>query len=100
MVDCTEYIHNDRAQICKTINHSVGIDTVTEDTTTFKYNSYDDIIFMSKVISHQYLPNKDIDKKTSIEEYRYIYDSNDNWIIKITITDDKINSITQRDLKY
>lgn len=97
--DTIQYLRNSNNKIERTYEHLIGIDSPMERKTEFKYNAHGDVEYekISEIIC---LFGDKPNTYETINQYKYIYDNKDNWIIQICITESKINSITQRVIIY
>jgi hypothetical protein len=109
-------------------NEFLGIKIIDNDTTTYERDLLNRILISSgfsvnidnpkrTIIENEYNNNNDIKTEKrkediftfgstehyaqeSITTYDYIYDSYNNWILRICKTDDEISTITERKIKY
>jgi len=80
--------------------HFIGIDSPMDRITEFKYNDNGDIESETINQTNYSFNGEKSQPFETINRYKYIYDSNDNWIIRIEIVNSEISSITQREITY
>jgi hypothetical protein len=97
--DTVYYHRTSKHKIERKYEHLIGIDSPMKRRTDLKYNDHGDIEY-EKLIEIQFLINGESLPFEIVNQYQYIYDNNDNWIIKICLNDSNISSITQRKITY
>ena len=68
--------------------------------TIYELNANGDIVSEKSHIERSFAPSDKSSSEDEITTYQYVYDTKNNWIIRISITDDTISKITQREIKY
>ena len=91
---------NKKNQITKEYYEGRSIDTWTRSVTQYELNSNGDILKASLHFLDSHHGGGDHENFVYVTEYKYIYDSNDNWIVKVTIGNNKVTSITERKFEY
>jgi hypothetical protein len=93
------YERDSNRQIMTILKDLTGIDTSSKTKIILQRNSFGDVS-CKKIESILYtaLDNSN-EKRESIENYQYIYDADNNWIIKATYDNDSLTLITQRIIK-
>ncbi|MCF8307982.1 MAG: hypothetical protein K9I68_03140 [Bacteroidales bacterium] len=99
--DTTIYSRDSNHRIIKIYNHSFGIDTETISKNYYELNSHGDKKVEERYTKHHFL-NFSGETKTDRDtfNYRYIYDSKSNWIIRTKMKNDSIIKITEREIEY
>ncbi len=93
------YERDSNHQIKTILENLTGIDTRSKTKTSLQRNDFGDVT-CKKTESELYTAlDNSTEKKESIENYQYIYDSDNNWIIRTTFENDSLTLITQRILK-
>ena len=90
------YKRNANHQIVTILEDLQGIDTRTKKKTTLLRNGKSDVILEKSELELFYALDDNIDKIVTLEKYRYIYNSDKNWIVKTTFVNDTLTLITQR----
>jgi hypothetical protein len=93
------YKRDSKNQIKTIFENLTGIDTSSKTKISLKRNDFGDVT-CKKTESEQYTAiDNSNEKKESIENYQYIYDTDNNWIIRTTFENDSLTLITQRIIK-
>lgn len=93
-----KFIRNDKNEIITIYKMDVGTDTTLTKWITNEYNLNGDLQSQSMELDPEiFKPTK----KNSTVTFKYVYDNNDNWIVRIAIIDgENVGSITEREIKY
>ncbi len=93
------YKRDSKYQIKTIFENLTGIDTNSKTKISLQRNDFGDVT-CKKTESELYtaLDNSN-EKKESIENYQYIYDTDNNWIIRTTFENNSLTLITQRIIK-
>ena len=99
--DTIRYERDYLNRITKSKRFLVGVDFPRKIEDEYEYNENGDIKSEKRVIEYLVLntPEKpSISETTTI--FSYTYDSHKNWIVKISMSDNEVSYITQREIKY
>jgi hypothetical protein len=91
------YQRDEFNRIIEVDRDSYHIDSGVKIKTIYELNANGDIVCEKNHIEWFYKKSSFEDKITT---YQYVYDTKNNWIIRISITDNGISKITQREIKY
>ena len=82
--------------------HFYGTDSESIIMTDNEYNLNGDICKENKYVKNFGLSYEESGPSIheNVYDYKYFYDSKNNWIIKVTFENNNISSITQREIKY
>jgi len=100
--DTIIYKRNLDHRIYQSYEHYIGTDSQQITTLSNEYNSNGDVQKQKrcdKRFGIMYIDSGPSIHET-IYEYKYIYDSANNWIMKISFINDSISEITQRKINY
>lgn len=93
------YERDSNHQIKTIIEDLTGIDTRSKTKNVLFRNSLGDIINKKTELELITASDNSTEIKNTTETYKYIYDSNNNWIVKTTFYNDSLVLITQRLIK-
>ena len=93
------YKRDSKYQIKTIFENLTGIDTSSKTKISLQRNDFGDVTCKKTESElHTALDNSN-EKRESIENYQYIYDTDNNWIIRTTFENDSLTLITQRIIK-
>lgn len=99
--DTTIYVRDSNNRIIEIYSHSFGIDTETISKINYELNSHGDKKVEERYTKHHFF---NFSGKTSTDRdtfnYKYIYDSKGNWIIRTKMKNDSIIKVTEREIEY
>ena len=100
--DTTTYLRDSNHRIKSSYEYYCGIDTEEIIEKQNEYYSNGDIQKEKRYIKSFGASYQECGPsiQNTVSEFKYIYDSRNNWIIKITYENDEISLITQREIKY
>lgn len=93
------YERDSNHQIKTIIEDLTGIDTSSKTKNILKRNSLGDIIYKKTELELVTALDSSMEIKNTTETYKYIYDINNDWILKTTFYNDSLTLITQRIIK-
>jgi hypothetical protein len=99
--DTIRYERDYLNRIIKSRRFLIGIDFPRKIEVEYEYNENGDIKSTKEVIAYLALNTPE---KPSIREtttfFSYTYDFHKNWIVKVSMSDNEVSTITQREIKY
>ena len=95
----TVYIRNSKERVIEKRSNNSGVDSQSEVIEKYILNKNNDISSITEIKNLHHAPDfKKIIKNET--RYQYLYDENENWIIRLEYTNDTLNRITEREIKY
>ncbi len=94
------YQRDEFNRIIQVDSKSYHIDAGVKIKTINELNANGDIVSEKSHIERSFAHSDKSSIEDKITTYQYVYDTKNNWIIRISITDDSISKITQREIKY
>ena len=89
---------NDR--IIKEYRHFYSVDFGKIIKTSYELNDKGDVVLEKKMIKSFNVNYDEPSINDNITNYQYFYDIKNNWILRISIIDNKVSTITQRTIQY
>ncbi|OFX34737.1 MAG: hypothetical protein A2X08_00980 [Bacteroidetes bacterium GWA2_32_17] len=99
-IDTVIYERDKNNMIIKIYDHFIGTDFQIISVIENELNENGDIKLQKRISKNWGVMSDKPSIRKTITTYKYIYDSYNNWILKLSIIDKEINMVTQREIKY
>jgi len=99
-IDTTMLERDKNNRVVKSHYHLIGTDSETLIIIDNEFNEKGDIILQKSFNKRFGIMYDTPSVSETVTTFSYIYDSFNNWICKISMRDNNINMITQREIKY
>jgi hypothetical protein len=99
-IDTTLFERDKNNRVIKSYYHLIGTDSQAIILIDNKFDDNGDLILQKSLEKRFGIMYRTPSINETVTAFSYIYDSFNNWIFKISMRDNKINMITQREIKY